>query len=259
MYIDDLIGQENPVAKAALRATANSALTRAVGTALRIAGMLNKHIGNGVDGYNDMISAIEAAKAKAASLNMAGRDAESLEALMHRLMTLYLSLNARMEQETWFKPLTIDEALVLLSTEREYDKTEGAEYIAALSKVLGESEDSLRARQAKQSNKDAERNRDLGPLAKCLLEDCGDTGESEDQIFNDLPINVQFGIFAKAIDSAANQLDRDIDRSMRFVNSKSSVLRNLAVSDTAASKLALNDLERELVKFVDNHRDTLDV
>lgn len=259
MYIDDLIGQENPVAKAALRATANSALTRAVGTALRIAGMLNKHIGNGVDGYNDMISAIEAAKAKAASLNMAGRDAESLEALMHRLMTLYLSLNVRMEQETWFKPLTIDEALVLLSTEREYDKTEGAEYIAALSKVLGESEDSLRARQAKQSNKDAERNRDLGPLAKCLLEDCGDTGESEDQIFNDLPINVQFGIFAKAIDSAANQLDRDIDRSMRFVNSKSSVLRNLAVSDTAASKLALNDLERELVKFVDNHRDTLDV
>lgn len=259
MYIDDLIGADSQVAKAALRATANSALTRAVGIALRLAGMYDKHIGNGVDGYNDLHSAIEAAKDKAVSLNMAGRDSESLESLMHRQMCLYLSLNVRLEDEQWFKPMTVQEAITLLSTDREYDKTEGAEYIAALAKVLGESEDSLRARQAKQASKDAERNRDLAPLAYTLLEGCGDTGESEDQIFLDLPVNVQFGIFAKAVDSAANQLDRDVDRSMRFVNSKSSVLRNLAISDTAAGKVALNDIEAMFTKFVEKNRDSLDL
>lgn len=259
MYIDDIIGTDNGVAKAALRATANSALTRAVGIAMRLAGMIKKHVGDGIDGYNDMRSALEAAQVKAASLNSAGRDSETLEQTMHRLMSLYLSLNARMVNEDWYKPMTVDEAILLLSTEREYDKTEGAEYIAALAKVLGESEDSLRARQAAQANKDAERNRDVAPLAKTLLEECGDTGESEDQILTDLPVNVQFGIFIKAVDSAANQLDRDIDRSMRFVNSKSSVLRNLAISDTAAGKQTLNDLEAQLTKFIEKHRDSLDI
>jgi len=259
MYIDDLIGSDVQVSKAALRATANSALTRAVGIALRLAGMFSKHIGNGVDGYNDLQSAIAAAKDKAISLNMAGRDADSLEELMHRLMSLYLSVNVRLENEQWHKPMSVDEAVLLLSTDRQYDKTEGAEYIAALAKVLGETEDNLRARQAKQASKDAERNRDLAPLASTLLEGCGDTGESEDQIFTDLPVTVQFGIFAKAVDAAANQLDRDIDRSMRFVNSKSSVLRNLSISDTAAGKLALNDLEAQFTKFIEHNRDTLDV
>jgi hypothetical protein len=262
MYIDDLIGSDVQVSKAALRATANSALTRAVGIALRLAGMFSKHIGNGVDGYNDLQSAIAAAKDKAVFLNAAGRDSDSLEALMHRLMSLYLSVNARLENEQWHKPMSVDEAVLLLSTDRQYDKTEGAEYIAALAKVLGESEDNLRARQAKQASKDAERNRDLAPLASTLLESCvdaGDSGESEDKIFTDLPVTVQFGIFAKAVDAAANQLDRDIDRSMRYVNSKSSVLRNLSISDTAAGKIALNDLEAQFTKFIEHNRDTLDV
>ena len=46
MYIDDIIGTDNGVAKAALRATANSALTRAVGIAMRLAGMIKKHVGD---------------------------------------------------------------------------------------------------------------------------------------------------------------------------------------------------------------------
>lgn len=259
MYIDDIIGSDNGVAKAALRATANSALTRAVGIALRLAAMLKKHVGDGIDGYNDMRSALEAAKVRAVSLNSAGRDSETLEHTMHRLMSLYLSISSRMVNEDWYKPMAIDEAIVLLSSEREYDKTEGADYIEALSKVLGESEESLRARQAKNASKDAERNRDLAPLAKTLLEECGDTGESEDQILTDLPINVQFGIFAKAVDAAANQLDRDVDRSMRFVNSKSSVLRNLAISDTAAGKATLSDIEALFTKFIEKHRDSLDI
>jgi hypothetical protein len=259
MYIDDIIGSDVSVNKAALRATANSALTRAAGIALRLAGMLEKHVGNGIDGYNDMKSALEAAKQRAASLDSAGRSSEPLEVTMHRLMTLYLSLNDRMVNEDWYKPMTVNEAMVLLSTEREHDKTEGAEYIAALSKVLGESEESLRVRQATQEAKNAERNRDLAPLALTLLEGCGDTGESEDQVFLDLPVNIQFGIFAKAVDSAASQLDRDVDRSMRYASSKSTVLRSLAVSDTAAGKLALNDLEAGLMKFVENNRDSLDM
>ena len=69
----------------------------------------------------------------------------------------------------------------------------------------------------------------------------------------------KFGVFVKAVDSAANQLDRDVDRSMRFVNSKSSVLRNLAISDTAAGKQTLNDLEAQLTKFIEKHRDSLDI
>lgn len=259
MYIDDLISTQNNVAKAALRATANSALTRAVGISMRLAGMLKKHVGDGIDGYNDMLSALEAAKMKSIALNSAGRDSETLEHTMHRLMTLYLSISARLSEEDWYKPMSIDDAILLLSTEREYDKTESSEYIAALSKVLGESEESLLARQAKNSAKDAERNRDVAPLAKTLLEGCGDTGESEDQIFNDLAVNVQFGIFAKAVDSAANQLDREIDRSMRFMNSKSSVLRSLAVSDTAAGKATLDDIEKVFAAFFEKHRDSLDV
>ena len=259
MYLDDIVNSDNQVAKAALRATANSALTRAVGIALRLAGFAQKQIGNGIDGLNDFMAAKEAALVRASQLRSAGRDSESLEVVMHQLMKLYLSINTRLENEQWFKPMTVEECLALLRSEREYDKTEGAEYIAALAKVLGESEESLRARQAKNQSKDAERNRDLAPLAKSFLDECGDTGESEDQIFIDLPVNVQFGIFAKAVDAAANQLDRDVDRSMRFINSKSSVLRNLAVSDTAAGKLALNDIEALFSKFVDRNKDTLDV
>lgn len=258
MYIDDIIGNDTQVAKAALRATANAALMRAVNIAMRLAGFMRKHIGNGVDGHNDLIAAKEAAIQRAAQLNGAGRDAEPAERVMHRLMTLYLSLQVRMQDESWHKPMTIDEALLLVSTEREYDKTEGEEYIAALAKVLGESPDNLRARQAKQSVLSAERNRDLAPLAKTLLEECGDTGESEDQILSDLSLQVQFGIMAKAVDAAASQLDRDVDRSMRFVNSKSSVLRNLSISDTAAGKDVLNQLEAALTRFVERNSSELE-
>lgn len=259
MYIDDLIGSDNQVNKAALRSTANSALMRAVGIALRISGLIRKHVGNGIDGFNDLQSAKDAAIQRAIQLNGAGRDSMEAEQVMHRLMTLYLSLNSRLSDEQYYKPMTIDEALVLVSSDREYDKTEGAEYIAALSKVLGESEESLRARQARVASKDTERNRDLAPLARTLLEECNDTGESEDQVFIDLPVNVQFGIFAKAVDAAATQLDRDVDRSMRFINSKSSVLRSLTVSDTAAGKAALSDLEAQLTKFISQHRDALEL
>lgn len=259
MYIDDIIGSDNGVAKAALRATANSALTRAAGIALRLAGFAAKQVGNGIDGLNDFVAAKEAALVRAAQLRSAGRDSESLEVVMHQLMKLYLSISSRMVNEDWYKPMSIEECLALLSSEREYDKTEGSDYIAALAKVLGESEESLRARQVKNQAKDAERNRDLAPLAKSFLDECGDTGESEDQILTDLPINVQFGIFAKAVDAAANQLDRDVDRSMRFVNSKSSVLRNLAISDTAAGKATLSDIEALFTKFIEKHRDSLDI
>ena len=259
MYIDDLIGSDSQVNKAALRSTANSALMRAVGIAMRISGLIKKHIGNGIDGFNDLQSAKDAAIQRAVQLNGAGRDSVDAEQLMHRLMSLYLSLQARLCEEEWHKPMSIDEALLLISTERQHDKTEGAEYIAALAKVLGESEESLRARQAKNAGKDAERNRDLAPIAKTLIEGCGDTGESEDQILSDLPINVQFGIFAKAVDAAASQLDRDVDRSMRFINSKSSVLRNLTVSDTAAGKDALNQLEAQLSAFFNKHRSELEL
>lgn len=253
MFIDDIVGSDVQVNKAALRSVANSALMRAAGIAIRLAAFMRPHVGNGVDGWNDLEAAKQAAIDKAASLNSAGRSAEPIDRTMHRLMSLYLSINARMCDEQWHKPLSIEEGLEFMSSEREYDQTEGAEYIAALAKVLDESEESLRKRQATQSTKNAERNRDLAPLAKTLLEECADTGESEDQIFIDLPVHVQFGIFTKAVDSAASQLDREIDRSMRFVNSKSSVLRNLAISDTAAGKLALTDLEAALVRFMEDH------
>lgn len=259
MFIDNLLDSDSQVNKAALRSTANSALMRACGIAMRLAGFAAKHIGNGVDGHNDLIAARDAALAKAQALNSAGRDSESLETVMHRLMTLYLSIQGRMAEESWFKPMSLDEALGLMATEREYDKTEGAEYIAALAKVTGESEESLRARQSRQAGKQAERNRDLAPIARTFLEECSDSGETEDQIFADLPVNVQFSLFAKATDSAANQLDRDIDRSMQFMNSKSSVLRNLAISDTAAGKADLNQLEATLTRFVQLNRHALDL
>lgn len=254
MFIEALLNSNTQTAKAALRAVANSALMRACGISLRLSAMYRKHVGNGIDGFNDLHSAMEAAKQKAAQLNSAGRDGDDLESLMHKFMALYLSLNTRMQDETFHKPLAIDAALTLLATEREYDKTEGGEYIKALSEVLGTSVEELLARQAQESLKYAERNRDLAPLAKTLLEECSDNGQDEDDMFTDLPVTAQFAILTKAIDSAANQLDRDVGRSLQFANSKSSVLRNLAISDTAAGKDALNELEKCFLRFHDTHR-----
>lgn len=249
MYIESLLDSNTQTAKAALRATANSALMRACGIALRLSAMYRKHVGNGIDGFNDLQSAIAAAKQKAEQLNDNGRDSDSLETLMHKFMALYLSLAARMKDESFHKPLELDAALTLLATEREVDKTEGSEYIKALSDVLGTSTEELLARQAAEQVKQAERNRDLAPLAKTLLEECADNGMDEDDMFVNLPVTAQFGIFMKAIDSAANQLDRDVGRSLQYANSKSSVLRNLAISDTAAGKADLNDLEKAFSKF----------
>lgn len=257
MFIETMLSSNTQTSKAALRATANSALMRACGIALRLSAMYRKHIGNGVDGFNDLRATVEAAKVKAAQLNSAGRDGDDLETLMHKFMALYLSLNSRMQDETFHKPLEVGAALTLLATEREYDKTEGSEYIKALSEVLGTSAEELLARQAQESVKQAERNRDLAPFAQTLLESCGDNGQDEDDMLADLPVTAQFAILTKAIDSAANQLDRDVGRTLQYANSKSSVLRNLALSDTAAGKADLTELEKCFTRFYELHRSEL--
>ena len=258
MFIENLLDSDSQVNKAALRAVANSSVMRAAGIAIRLASFAAKQIGNGIDGLNDFAAAKEAALVRAAQLQSAGRDSQALDVTMHRLMALYLSVSARLTEESWHKPMSLDEAMVLVQQDRDYDKTEGEEYIAALSKVTGETVEQLRARQAVMGAKQTERNRELAPLARTFLEECSDTGETEDMIFADLPLQIQSAVFMKAVDNAANQLDRDVNRSMQYASSKSSVLRNIAISDVAAGKADLNQLETSFLRFMQQHRSELE-
>lgn len=259
MYIENALEANNSVGKAALRSTANSALMRACGVALRLAGFAMKHVGNGIDGYNDMHAVRDAARQSADWFSDTGKDAETLEDTMQNLMALYYSLVERLTEEDFFAPMTIDEAFALMSQPQGAGVDREDDIIKALSEISGESVDQLVGRKEKEQAKNADRNASMTPLAMTFIEECGGNGADEDQQWEQLPLQVRFGIMCKAIDSAATQFDRDLSRAMRFSDSKSSVLRSLAVSDTAAGKATLSDLEAVLVKFIEHNKSELDM
>lgn len=259
MYIEIALEANNSVGKAALRATANSALMRACGISLRLAGYAQRIIGNGIDGYNDLISARDAARGSAEWFEQTGKNAEPLEDTMQHLMALYLSIQSRLAEEDFFAPMTVLEAFTFMASGDGAEVDKEADLIKALAEISGESVEQLAARKDKESAKYADRNRDLTPLAMTFIEECNDNGASEDEQLEILPSQVQFNIFCKAIDSAANQFDRDLSRAMRFSDSKSAVLRALAVSDTAAGKATLSELESILSRFITSHKSELDM
>jgi len=259
MYIETALEANNGVGKSALRSTANSALMRARGIALRLANIAVRTIGNGIDGYNDMHAARDAARQAASWFNDTGKAAEPLEDTMQSLMALYYSLADRLSEEEFFAPMTIPDAFRLMSAPQGAEVDSESEIIKALAEISGESVEKLLERKEKEQAKSAARNADMTPLAMTFLEECGGNGADEDAQFDDLPLNIRFAIFCKAIDGAANQYDRDLSRAMKFSDSKSAVLRSLAVSDTAAGKNTLNDLEASLTKFIQQHKSELDM
>jgi len=255
--VTTLADSDSQVCKAGLRAVGNSALMRACGIAFKLARLDAKNVGNGIDGANDSIAARLKAEADAVFLNAAGKEAITDYSLMRSLHSIYVGVSDRLQDESWHKPMTLSEAIAFMSTSQDYDRTEGAAYVAALAKVLGEKPDALWARKQADDAKSAAKNAALAPQAEALLESLAVTGVHEDIILSELPVNVQFGLLAKSVDSAASQLDRDTSRAMKFINSKSSVLRNLAVSDVAAGKADLNAVEKLLLDFVSDHGDEL--
>lgn len=259
MYIETMLEAQNPVAKAALRSTANSCVMRACGIALRLAMLSHRMIGNGIDGYNDLRAVRDAAKQSADWFKGTGKDAELPETTMHNLMALYLSIQNRMVDEDFFAPMSIDDAFMLMSQPQGAEVDKEDDVIKALAEISGESIEDLMARKEADNQKQADRNRDLAPLARTFLDECADNGADEDTQLAQLPINVQFAVFCKAVDGAANQFDRELTRTMRFSNSKSAVLRSLALSDTAAGKATLNELEAMLTKYIDDHKSELDL
>lgn len=247
------------VAKAALRTLANSALMRAAGVAFRLAAMQAKHIGRGIDGLNDLKSQELRAQADAIFLGSTGKDGDTLEQQMAKLMRLYLSVSASEKLEGFFAPMTISEAVEFMSTQQDVSVGSDDELIKALEQISGESREQLLARKEAENAKQASRNSKLAPLAHTLLETCTDNGQDLEAQFEELNLNTQFGVLAKMVDSAANQFDRDLSRAMKFSSSKSTVLRSLTISDTAVGKADLNELEQMLVKFVQLHSSELEI
>lgn len=259
MYIEQLIDANNPVAKAAMRSTANSCVMRACGIAIRLAMLSHRMIGNGIDGFNDLHAVRDAVKQSSDWFNDSGKDSELPEETMHNLMALYLSIQKRMLDEDFFAPMSIEDAFTLMSQPQRAEVDKEDDVIKALSEISGESVEDLMARKEADNQKQADRNRDLAPLARTFLDECADNGADEDTQFAQLPVHIQFAVFCKAVDGAASQFDRELTRTMRFSNSKSAVLRSLALSDTAAGKSTLNDLEAMLTKYIDDHKSELDL
>lgn len=254
-----LADSTSSVAKAALRTLANSALMRACGVAFRLAAMQAKHIGRGIDGLNDLKSAELKAQADAVFLNSTGKDGDTLEDQLRKLMALYLGASASEKLEGFFAPMSVEEAIEFMSTQQDVSVGSDDELIAALEKISGETRDQLLARKEAENAKQAGRNAKLAPLAHTLLESCADNGQDLEGQFAELNLNTQFGILAKMVDSSANQYDRDLSRAMKFSSSKSTVLRSLTVSDVAVGKADLNELEQMLLRFVNEHQSELEI
>lgn len=259
-FIVDLLDSKSPASKAALRSVANGCLMRAINVALRLARQAKRHVGRGVDGANDMAALRDAAYARAAALNDAGRDAVPLEEVMFANFRLYSALHDRLlDNDSEFeRAMTIEAGFDLATSERELDTSAEAELLA-LSKLSGMSIDDIKAAHAKDQQRMSASTTSLVPLAETLLKDTQLNGLNEDQLFIELPVHQQFNAFAKATEAATIQLQRDVVRAARFLDSPVPALRKLALSDTAVNKADVDSLNAQLERFILTHASELNL
>lgn len=257
--ISTLLDATSPVAKAALRSIGNGAICRAANLAMRLARQYSKHIGNGIDGANDLLALISEHRASAEWMNGTGREAQAQEETLNLLVRIHYAIHARTSEESYFRPMSLEEALDLVNTPQQVKPMEVRESLDALIKISGKSEAEILALHTKANEQYQQRDAGLLPIAANLMESVAHDATDEDELFTDLPVTVQFGLLAKCTEAAAVQLDRDVVKAARYLNSPVKTLRDLAFSDTAAGKGDFDDLEKILAKFLEQHGHEIEI
>lgn len=257
--IDHLLSTPSPtrVTVDALKGIANSALFNAAAKAQQIGRAGLKHIGRGIDGYNDMRSMSDQAEFRRAALSFAGRDTSTWERDMTLSYQLYKALAARLvEHGEYSQPMQLHDVVRLMSSG---DAPASIEDVSRIAEIAECSVEELIKRRQLHAQRRSQQVESLAPLVEGLLSDVADSGETEDAIIADMAVQQQWNLHRKALEASERAFEYATDRATQALSFRAAFLRKEAEATLRLAKAEMQAIAQLVEVFYVQHKDEVEL